>query len=157
MQYKDFHGKNISRLGLGALRFPTEPGNPERFIREEGQKVLDAALKGGINYIDTAYSYQNGDSERFLGEALQKYPRDSYYLATKFSLSVITDIEAAFEEQLQRLQTEYFDFICCTGCTRALWMPIQIRKRIISVLYESKKNWEEYAISAFPPMQHRKH
>lgn len=110
MQYKDFHGKNISRLGLGALRFPTEPGNPERFIREEGQKVLDAALKGGINYIDTAYSYQNGDSERFLGEALQKYPRDSYYLATKFSLSVITDIEAAFEEQLQRLQTEYFDF-----------------------------------------------
>ena len=110
MLYKDLCGMSVSALGLGCMRFPTEPGQPNRFIREEAQKIIDEAIANGINYFDTAYSYQNGDSERLLGEALKKYPRESYYLGTKFSLSVIQDIEKAFEEQLERLQTDYVDF-----------------------------------------------
>lgn len=41
-------------------------------------------MSHGIYYYDTAYIYNDGDSERFLGSALQKYPRDSFYIATKF-------------------------------------------------------------------------
>lgn len=110
MRYKDFKGNNISTLGLGGLRFPMEKENPSRIDRAEAQKVVDAAISCGINYFDTAYPYQNGDSERFLGEALSKYPRDSYYLATKFYVAYSADIEEVFEEQLKRCNVDYFDF-----------------------------------------------
>ena len=89
MRYKDFKGKSISTLGMGALRLPAEVGNPDRIDRAKGQAVIDAAFSHGINYFDTAYSYQKGDSERFLGEALAKYPRDSYLLATKFYVAYL--------------------------------------------------------------------
>jgi predicted aldo/keto reductase-like oxidoreductase len=72
--------------------------------------VVDTAISCGINCFDTAHSYQNEDSERFLGEALSKYPRDSYYLSTKFYVEYSDDIEATFEAQLKRCQTDYFDF-----------------------------------------------
>lgn len=78
--------------------------------REEGQKIVDEAISRGINYSDTAHSYQNGDSERFLGEALSKYSRDSYFLATKFYVAYSRSIEKTFEEQLKRGRTDYFDF-----------------------------------------------
>ena len=68
------------------------------------------AMKSGINYFDTAYIYQDGDSERFMGEALSKYPRDSYYLSTKFYEASGKPIEEVFEEQLRRCRTDYFDF-----------------------------------------------
>lgn len=110
MRYKDFKGKSISTLGMGALRLPAEAGNPDRIDRAKGQAVIDAAFSHGINYFDTAYSYQKGDSERFLGEALAKYPRDSYFLATKFYVAYSDDIQAVFEEQLRRCRTDRFDF-----------------------------------------------
>lgn len=115
MYYKKFRSLNLSALGLGALRLPMEKGNPNHIDREEGRKVIDQSLSSGINYIDTAYTYQNGDSERFLGEVLSDYPRDSYYLATKFYAAANPDIQAVFEEQIKRLQTDYFDFYLLHG------------------------------------------
>ena len=110
MYYKDFDGMKISALGFGGLRLPTEKGKPNHINRAEAKNVIDMAIASGINYFDTSHNYQNGDSERCLGEVLSKYPRDSYYLATKFYAAYATDIEAVFEEQLKRLQTDYFDF-----------------------------------------------
>ncbi len=110
MQYKDFKGKKISALGLGGLRFPSPDGKPDGIDREEAQKVVDAAIACGINYFDTSHSYQDGDSERFLGEALSKYPRESYFLATKFYAAYSDDIEKTFAEQMERCRTDYFDF-----------------------------------------------
>ena len=110
MFYKDFKGNRISTLGLGVLRMPSQEGNPDAIDREEGQKIIDRAMQLGINYFDTAHIYQNCDSERFLGQALKKYPRDSYYLATKFYGSPTQDIRKTFFEQLERLQTDYVDF-----------------------------------------------
>lgn len=109
MRYKGFKGDRISTLGLGGLRFPTKKDDPDVIDREEGQKIVDAAFSCGINYFDTAHSYQNGDSERFLGEALSGYPRDSYHLATKFYAAYSQDIEGTFEAQLRRCRTDYFD------------------------------------------------
>lgn len=115
MYYKKFKDKNISVLGFGGLRLPMEKNNPNRIDRAEAQKVIDTAIANGINYFDTAHMYQDGDSERFLGEALKKYPRDSYFLASKFHAENRTDIAATFEEQLKRCQVEYFDFYLMHG------------------------------------------
>lgn len=110
MFYKDFKGNKLSTLGFGVMRMPTEPDNPNRFDREKGQAIIDRAMELGINYFDTAHLYQKTDSEKFLGEALKKYPRESYFLATKFYGSAKRDIRKTFFEQLERLQTEYVDF-----------------------------------------------
>ena len=70
-------------------------------------------MKCGVNYFDTAYPYHGGVSEIVMGESLSRYPRESYYLATKYpghQLSSTYDPEAVFEEQLKKCGVEYFDF-----------------------------------------------
>lgn len=110
MYYKEFRGNKISALGLGSLRLPTVPGNAASIDRTEAMEVIDQAFIEGINFFDTAFTYHNTDSERFLGEALSRHPRDSYYLSSKFYVGARTDLDHVFEEQLARCRTEYFDF-----------------------------------------------
>ena len=112
MIYRDFRGIRISRLGMGNMRLPSVSGNKGEFPIDypEAHRMIDLAIKSGINYFDTAYVYQNGDSERCVGEAMKRYPRDSFYLATKFNYRANPDYKAVFEEQLQRLQTDRIDF-----------------------------------------------
>ena len=110
MFYKEFKGNQISALGFGVMRLPAEEGNPDRFDRQKSQAIIDRAIELGVNYFDTAHIYQKTDSETFLGEALKKYPRESYYLATKFYGSRKRDIRKTFFEQLERLKTDYVDF-----------------------------------------------
>ena len=140
MLYKEFHGKKISCLGLGCMRFPTVEGDKLTIDREKAQKVVDAAIAGGVNYFDTAHIYQRGDSERFLGEALKKYPRESYYLATKFYGSDTRDIAATFEEQLERLQTDYVDFYLLHSLNEdTIKYYTDPQKNYIGYLLEQKK------------------
>ncbi len=110
MHYHDFKGNRISSLGFGVMRLPMDPENKDKFDRNESQKIIDRAMEMGVNYFDTAHIYQKTDSEAFLGEALKKYPRESYYLATKFYGNRKRDIRKTFFEQLERLQTDYVDF-----------------------------------------------
>ena len=112
MNYIDFNGLKLSNLGLGCMRFPssdvTDPHAPINYV--EAQKIIDAAFDAGINYFDTAPMYNDCDSERCLGECLKKYPRDSYYLASKFYYDLDPDYERVFASQLERLQTDHIDF-----------------------------------------------
>lgn len=112
MIYKQFKDIKLSRLGMGNMRLPSvQPGVPGSPIdHQEAYKVIDLAMASGINYYDTAYVYNQGDSEKCVGEALSKYPRDSYYLATKFNYRANPDYKAVFAEQLERLQTDHIDF-----------------------------------------------
>ncbi|AEV27916.1 putative oxidoreductase of aldo/keto reductase family [Sphaerochaeta pleomorpha str. Grapes] len=102
---------STSLLGFGAMRLPlTEDGKIDEPLAE---KMLDLAIANGVNYIDTAYPYHNGDSEPFVGRVLKKYARDSFFLATKLPQWLIKNLDDAkriFEEQLVRLQTDYVDF-----------------------------------------------
>lgn len=107
MIYKKFQDINLSRLGMGNMRLPVSRG---RIDEKRAQEIIDYAMAQGINYYDTAYVYHSGESESFLGKALKKYPRDSYYLATKFYVMADPDIEKVFEEQLRKLDTDYIDF-----------------------------------------------
>ena len=84
MVYRNFQGNKLSALGFGAMRLPVIDGNDANIDREETFKMVDKAMASGINYYDTAWGYHNGNSELVMGEALSKYPRDSFYVATKF-------------------------------------------------------------------------
>ena len=113
-EYKNT-GDMISVLGLGCMRFPKVEGS-EMIDREKAQQVVDLAYARGVNYFDTAYRYHEGDSEPFIGEALKKYPRESFHLATKMPMWMVKSPEDApriFEDQLRRCQVEYFDFYLC--------------------------------------------
>ncbi|MBD5157152.1 MAG: 4Fe-4S dicluster domain-containing protein [Butyrivibrio sp.] len=111
MDYKSFQDISLSRLGMGNMRLPVQGDKAGAPIdRVRAQEIIDYAMENGINYFDSAYVYHGGESEKFLGEAMKKYPRDTYYLATKFLLSTNPDYKAVFEEQLERLQTDRIDF-----------------------------------------------
>lgn len=114
MIYKDFKNLKLSALGLGAMRLPVINGDPNAPIDEEAASEMVAyAMEHGVNYYDTAYGYHDGQSEIVMGKVLGKYPRDSYYLATKFpgyDLSNMGKVEEIFEEQIKKCGVEYFDF-----------------------------------------------
>lgn len=114
MIYRNFKDKELSLLGFGAMRLPMTEVNGEKCVDEElTDKMLAYAIENGVNYFDTAYPYHGGESERILGKLLNKYPRESFYLATKYpghQISESYDPEAIFEEQLKKCQVDYFDF-----------------------------------------------
>ena len=84
MYYNEIAGVKVSALGMGNMRLPKVEGQGEKIDREKAQEIIDYAMSHGITYYDTAYRYHGGESERFIGEALKKYPRDSFLLASKF-------------------------------------------------------------------------
>lgn len=111
MIYKDYKDIQLSRLGMGNMRLPRVNNDPKGEIDyDAAKKMIDTAIANGINYFDTAYVYHEQTSETFLGKALKEYPRDSYYLATKFYIRANPDYKAVLEEQLEKLQTDYIDF-----------------------------------------------
>lgn len=103
-------GVSIPQLGLGCMRLPTDN---DTIDYAHAQKIVDYAMKNGVNYFDTAYMYHNGESQYFLGKALAKYPRESYFLTNKLPIWYCkepADMEKIFQDQLQRCRTSYFDF-----------------------------------------------
>lgn len=114
MIYKEFQDLKLSALGLGTMRLPVMGDAPDAPIDEErAAEMFSYAIDKGVNYFDTAYGYHDGESETVTGRILSKYPRDSYYLATKFpgyDLANMDKVEAIFEEQLEKCGVEYFDF-----------------------------------------------
>ena len=113
MIYNNFQDLKLSALGMGAMRLPVIDGNDGKIDAAATQEMVDYAYAQGINYYDTAWGYHNGQSEIVMGEALKKYPRESFYLATKFpgyDLSNMPKVKEIFEKQLEKCQVEYFDF-----------------------------------------------
>ncbi len=110
-------GPELTLLGLGCMRLPTKAEGDKTVIDEEkALAMVDVAYKSGINYYDTAYFYHDGASESFMGKALARYPRESLHIATKMPISFLkeeADLERIFNEQLDKLQTDYFDFYLC--------------------------------------------
>ncbi len=111
MRSFDKLGIKTSLLGFGCMRFPVDAQG--KINEPEAERMIDRAIAAGVNYIDTAYPYHNGDSEPFVGKVLKKYDRGSFYLATKlpcWNVKTLEDVDRLFNEQLSRLQTEYIDF-----------------------------------------------
>jgi aryl-alcohol dehydrogenase (NADP+) len=107
-------GIHVTPYCLGAMMFG-EWGNTDH---DDCIRIIDAALDGGINFIDTADAYSAGESEEIVGKAL-KGKRDSVVLATKFYMPMGRDPNMAggsrrwimkeVENSLRRLDTDYID------------------------------------------------
>ncbi len=106
-------GENTPKLGFGLMRLPAL-GDGKTDI-EQVKKMVDLFMDAGFTYFDTAYVYGNGDSERAAKEALvDRYPRESYTLATKLCAWMYADDEEAAKQQfytsLERTGAGYFDY-----------------------------------------------
>ena len=113
MIYRDFQDLKLSALGFGAMRLPVLEGNDSKIDKAATLRMVDTAMENGINYYDTAWGYHGENSELVMGEALSKYPRESFYLATKFpgyDPRNWDKVKEIFPRQLEKLQVEYFDF-----------------------------------------------
>ena len=113
MIYKEFQDLKLSALGMGAMRLPVMDGDDGRIDEQAAFDMVDYAFEQGINYYDTAWGYHNGQSELVMGRALKRYPREKFYLATKFpgyDLANMDKVKEIFEKQLEKCQVEYFDF-----------------------------------------------
>ena len=113
MIYNDFKGKKLSALGMGCMRFPCIDGDNKQIDVDSTREMFAYAIENGINYFDTAWGYHHGQSEPVVGELLSAYPRESFYLASKFpgyDLNNMDKVEEIFERQLERCRVDYFDF-----------------------------------------------
>lgn len=113
MIYKQFQDLKLSALGMGTMRLPVIDGDDAVIDEQKAQEIIDCAMAEGINYYDTAWGYHAGNSELTVGKALEKYPRESFYLADKFpgyDLSNMDKVREIFEQQLKKCRVDYFDF-----------------------------------------------
>jgi len=116
-------GDKISVLGFGCMRFPKNDDDSIDEVKSE-QMIKDAIAKG-VNYVDTAWPYHQGESEPFVGKVLHANGlRDKVFLATKLPTFLIKkeeDFEDYFQQQLKRLKTDHIDYYLVHTLNRRLW------------------------------------
>ena len=113
---------DLSILGFGCMRLPVTKGGD--IDEKQATKMLRYAIDHGVNYVDTAYPYHKGESEPFLGRALQGGYREKVFLATKLPSWLIksrADMDHYLNEQLKRLQTDHIDFYLVHGLMKPFW------------------------------------
>ena len=144
MVYRDFQDIKLSGLGFGAMRLPVIGGNDGNIDEAAAMAMVDKAMAEGINYYDTAFGYHDGNSEIVMGKALAKYPRDKFYIATKFpgyDLSNMPKVKEIFEKQLEKTGMEYFDFYLFHNvCEMNIEQYLDPKYGIYDYLMEQKKN-----------------
>lgn len=142
MIYKDFQDLKLSALGMGCMRLPRNSEDDGDVNVAETQRMVDYAMAHGVNYYDTAWGYHNGNSETVIGQALRKYPRESYYLATKFpgyDLANMPKVREIFPKQLEKCGVDYFDFYLFHNvCEMNIDAYLDPRYGILDYLLEQK-------------------
>jgi predicted aldo/keto reductase-like oxidoreductase len=109
-----------------------DPANPGKQIVDQDSvnELVDYAYKHGVNYFDTSPAYLQGQSEKAAGIALSRYPRNTYYIATKLSNFNITDHDGTvkmYHDSFDQLQTDYFDYYLLHGIGMGGWDAFQTR------------------------------
>ncbi len=131
MQHRVFPkipGLDVSILGLGAMRLPVVGGEHSRIDEEPATRMVHEAIRAGVNYVDTAWPYHGGSSERFLGRALQGGWRQKVQLATKcpvWEVEAEGDVERILGQQLEKLQTRRIDFYLLHALDGDRWAKMQ--------------------------------
>ena len=127
MQYRQVpkNGDQLSALGFGAMRLATKRGSIDE---ERATRQVRDAIDKGVNYIDTAVPYHGGESERFLGRALQGGYREKVKLATKlppWSVKTREDMDRILAIQLKKLQTDHIDYYLLHSLDASHWKHLR--------------------------------
>ncbi|MDL2210548.1 aldo/keto reductase, partial [Desulfovibrio sp. OttesenSCG-928-O18] len=126
-QMKQF-GKDVSLLGFGCMRLPLLDVEKQEVDFAAAEAMIDKALAAGVNYFDTAFMYHKGNSEKFLGKALAKHPRESFFLADKlpiWNVKTPEDVDSLFAKQLDRCNVSFFDFYLVHSLTQNYYKTFQ--------------------------------
>ncbi len=107
-----YFGENTAKLGFGLMRLPKKDG---KIDIEQVKTMVDMYMGAGLNYFDTAYVYDGGESEKAAKAALvDRYPRESFTLATKLCAWMGAHDEKSAKQQfytsLERTGAGYFDY-----------------------------------------------
>jgi len=113
---------DLSILGFGCMRLPLNESG--QIDEDEATGMIRYAIDQGVNYIDTAYPYHNGESEPVVGRALAEEYREKVHLATKLPSWLIKsreEMDKYLDEQLARLRTDSIDFYLLHGLNEPFW------------------------------------
>ncbi len=130
MKYRKFGKLNwkVSALGFGIMRLPHKKQESSVILEEEALSLLHYAIDNGVNYLDTAWNYHNGESESFLGRALKGGYREKVKIATKlpsWKIEKKDDFDRYFDEQMERLQIDFIDFYLLHALQRDWWDKVK--------------------------------
>lgn len=140
MQYRKFKNidKDVSLLGMGCMRLPELEGGT--VDETEAIDIIRSAIDAGVNYVDTAYPYHNGQSERIVGKALKDGYREKVLLADKMPIWLAKDEEhmkKIFDKQLERLDVDCIDMYLVHNVSRPGWK--RCKKLNLMPFLEEKK------------------
>jgi uncharacterized protein len=130
MKYRKF-GKldwKVSALGFGAMRLPLANTNPEKVDEPEAIRMIRYAIDHGVNYLDTAFPYHGGNSEKIVGKALKDGYQERMKLTTKLPARAIEsakDFDRFFDLQLERLEVKKLDFYLLHGLNALSWAKVR--------------------------------
>lgn len=144
MKYRRFGKLNwkVSALGFGAMRLPTIGGEAGKIDEPEAIKMITYAVDEGVNYIDSAYTYHEGNSEILLGKILKQGYRDRVKVATKMPTWLVKsrqDMDKCLNEQLGKFQLDRLDFYLLHGLNKERWQ----RLRELDVLSWAERKMDE--------------
>ncbi|MCW4003316.1 MAG: aldo/keto reductase [Candidatus Bathyarchaeota archaeon] len=129
MQYRSF-GKldwKVSALGFGTMRLPIIGNNQANVNEAEAIALIRYAVDEGVNYVDSAFTYHDGNSEIVIGKALAGKYRGKAKIATKipvFSVNRREDLDRILNLQMKRLNTDFIDFYLFHSLTKTLWSKV---------------------------------
>lgn len=134
------------QLGFGMMRLPLLDENDQTSIDvEQVKKMVDTYMESGFNYFDTAFVYHEGVGEStFKKTVVERYPRDSFKIATKLPLFVITEesqLEPIFAQQLENCGVDYIDYFMLhnvSGFTENAWKNVDLYSFIEKKKQEGK-------------------
>jgi predicted aldo/keto reductase-like oxidoreductase len=130
MQYRKMGSLDweVSALGFGCMRLPARRINRMRADTDESIRIIRHGIDLGINYIDTAWPYHLGDSERIVGQALQDGYRERVHLVTKLFMPLVRrteDFDRYLNSQLEKLQTDYLDIYLFHGLDKGAFEKVK--------------------------------
>ncbi len=143
MKYRKF-GKldwDVSVLGFGAMRLPLVGKDSAQVDVAEAIRMIRFAVDQGVNYIDTAHTYHNEQSEIIVGKALQDGYRGKVRMATKLPSWLVekpADFDRFLDGQLAKLQTDHIDYYLLHALNETYWPKLRDWKII---------DWAEKAIT----------